>query len=297
MKKFIFGLSAITIIITGIFTFAGCEKEEENNMQEDQCATCQPALYHNWNVYYRQQIQYFAENYGIDVHEFSSNEHLLNLILDFNELASDILGFMMDASLDQLEESIHFLEQKQNELQEFENSGDNFGILSVAEEIFATIMPSKPMNEYFHEGNFYLFPIDYMEAKNEFLSCELHQLKESHLFLQNMCEDDFKKLLETSAYILATDENHADIFYFMQTDQGNAYNECLKNAENRFKFEYEGVIINCISYGIACGTLPPPINFACGAAALVRIYEEIYYAKIDYEQRLQDCWNNFHGRG
>ena len=35
MKKFIFGLSAIAIIITGIFTFAGCEKEEfasqENN--------------------------------------------------------------------------------------------------------------------------------------------------------------------------------------------------------------------------------------------------------------------------
>ena len=28
MKKFIFGLSAITVIIAGIFTFAGCEKEE-----------------------------------------------------------------------------------------------------------------------------------------------------------------------------------------------------------------------------------------------------------------------------
>ena len=30
MKKFIFGLSSIAIIITGIFTFTGCEKEEEN---------------------------------------------------------------------------------------------------------------------------------------------------------------------------------------------------------------------------------------------------------------------------
>ena len=28
MKKLIFGLTAIVIVITGIFTFAGCEKEE-----------------------------------------------------------------------------------------------------------------------------------------------------------------------------------------------------------------------------------------------------------------------------
>ena len=35
MKKLFFGLSAIAIIITGIFTFAGCEKEKSTTTQND----------------------------------------------------------------------------------------------------------------------------------------------------------------------------------------------------------------------------------------------------------------------
>ena len=42
MKKFIFGLSAIAIVITGIFTFTGCEKEESTgkvlNIQKSNAA-------------------------------------------------------------------------------------------------------------------------------------------------------------------------------------------------------------------------------------------------------------------
>ena len=60
MKKFIFGLSAIAIIITGIFTFAGCEKEELVEYNITECVQDngggssdnqgpQPYRYYKWN--------------------------------------------------------------------------------------------------------------------------------------------------------------------------------------------------------------------------------------------------------
>ena len=260
MKKFIFGLSAIAIIITGIFTFAGCEKEESTDIRPvaiasavGECPTCSETNISLDSLVYVQN-RYFIDNYGIDIHEFSSNANFQQLITEINEMTSDISDFMANADPAQLEASRLFLERKTEELQMYEEADNTAGMLSVTEEIFAAVMPDKPMNAYTYGNHTYQLPVDYMETKTEALSDAVHQLEDLYPSLQDMPCTDYQTLLQISFIASEIDGNNGLCYAKQEPPKPSEQQiaNCMDQAKTSYNWCYAGAVAVAAAGLISC---------------------------------------------
>ena len=295
MKKLILSLSTIALIIAGIFTFAGCEKEETTDIRPvtavGECPTCSGTDMSLDSLVYV-QTNYFFENYGIDIHEFSGNANFQQLITEINDMTLDIYEFMANADPAQLEESRLFLEQKTEEPQMHEGTNNTSGMLSVAEEIFATVMPGKPTNPYTYRNHTFQLPVDYLEMKTDAISNAMHHLKMTHPTLQDMPEEDFQTLLQIS-FIASEINGYNGLCYAKQEpNPRNKANleKCIQTAGVKFTAvtTYESArlsigLVGCAKWG------HPALIGGCLAIQLGLYAKNIYDAKAVYDTEIGMC--------
>ena len=93
MKKFIFGLNAIAIIITGIFTFAGCEKEKSTDIRP---VTAEYKI----TEFSTDEVTFAKIENLAEKHNQYLDEILANYNLDNDDYQSEIINNIMNANLD-----------------------------------------------------------------------------------------------------------------------------------------------------------------------------------------------------
>ena len=286
MKRLTIGLTATAIITLGVFAFSGCEKEE-SKVQSNYCESCSKAsMYGNLDSALYIESQYFSQNYNIDLQTFSNDPNLQQIILEINEITSDICTLFSESDSIELHQHMQFIHDAQQQLAISATNGDTCAMLAAAKDVFDITLATKPKEPFEFQNHSYLLPLEYTSQHSAQIQSLFQNLQNSYPAILAMPTEDYIRLV-SAAFIQSEVDGNNGLCYAMQDPKDlngptprQVYN-CVKRANTAYNWCY---VKTTTAYAIG--------SLTCTGTTLAMI-GCLTLAAIIYTDAIETCVQNF----